>query len=169
MSKLLRGDRGISAAEADRIRRFFGFIPPEEIDPSIAVIGRVGAGDHVQLFDDFEKGNGIMHIQRPTWIPSSEIAAAEISGSSAEPWALDGDIIFWRRHTLGVLTEDLGRPVIAETEDGMVMLKRLGMGSEKGLWNLLSINPSHPNLFDIRLKWASRVLPPLPREDVREI
>ena len=169
MSNIMNGRRRISADEADSIRRFFGFRPPEEMNPSIAVVGKVGAGDHIQLYDDHEKGGGLFQITRPSWIPNTGCVAAQIDGSSAEPWALDGDIIFWRREAIGVLEEDIGRPVVAETEDGRVLLKRLAPGSRPSLWSLLSINPTHPALYDVTLRWASRVMAPLSRDEIVEI
>jgi transcriptional regulator with XRE-family HTH domain len=165
-SNVMNGRRSFKALEVDAIRRFFGFQLPEDAQVPIAVVGRVAAGDHIDLVDDHAKGAGLYSIVRPAWVPVSGYVAAEISGSSAEPWALDGDVIFWSRRALAVLDSDLGRPVVAETEDGRVMLKRLGSGTKPGTWSLLSLNPTHPSLMDVRLSWAARVLPPLRREDV---
>jgi transcriptional regulator with XRE-family HTH domain len=167
VNKILQGNRSLKSFEADKIRRFFGFSLPEERPSTLAVAGRVAAGDHLELVDDYARGEGMYHIVRPDWAPASGIVAAEVDGSSAEPWALPGDIIFWSRKALAVHQEDLGRPVVAETEDGRIMLKRLATGSRLGLWSLLSINPTHPNVMDVKLKWASRVLAPLPRDEVR--
>lgn len=167
INKILQGGRRLKADEADRIRKFFGFSLPEERPSTISVVGRVGAGDFVELADPYEKGAGIYQIARPQWVPANGIAAAEIVGSSAEPWALSGDIIFWRREAMAVFPDDLGRPVVAETMDGRVMLKRLANGQDPGRWSLLSLNPTHPNVMNVELKWAARVLPVLPRDDVR--
>lgn len=167
MSHIFTGRRRVLADEADQIRRFLGYTLPEDLPSTIAVAGRVAAGDHIELVDDYAKGAGMFHIVRPDWLPASGVAAAQIEGSSAEPWALSGDIIFWTRQAMAVCDSDLGRPVIAETEDGRVMLKRLATGSKPGLWSLLSINPTHPNVIDVKLKWASRVLPPLAHDDMQ--
>ena len=169
MSSVMSGRRQLKSFEADKIRRFFGFKLPEDMPSTITVVGKVGAGDHIELSDDYGKGAGLYHIARPQWLPTNNIAAAEIEGSSAEPWALSGDVIFWRREAVTVLQEDLGRAVVAELADGTVVLKRLASGSKAGTWSLISINPSHPNLIDVAVKWASRVLPPLSREDVTVI
>lgn len=166
LNKVLTGYRSLKANEADKIRRAFGYTLPEDTSPTIAVIGKVAAGNHVQLSDDYEKGAGLYEIRRPAWIPNKNIGAAEISGASAEPWALDGDIVFWRRDAMGVLPEDLGRPVVAELEDGTVVLKRLAAGSTHGHWSLLSLNPTHPNIIDVRLRWASRVFSTLQQDQV---
>lgn len=168
-TNVVSGRRMFKAQEVDAIRRRFGYTLPEDRPISIAVVGKVAAGDHLELFDDQAKGHGMYHISRPDWVPARGIAAAQVDGSSAEPWALSGDIIFWRREALAVFEQDLGRPVIAETMDGKIVLKRLGSGSRPGTWSLLSINPTHASLIDVRVKWASRVLPPLSREDVRVV
>lgn len=166
-TNVMVGRRVFKAREVDAIRRAFGYSLPEDRPLDIAVAGKVGAGDHVQLFDDHEKGGGLYHIVRPEWVPAHGVVAAEIEGASAEPWALSGDIVFWRRDAIAVLDADLGRPVVAELADGRVVLKRLANGNEIGKWSLLSINPTHPNMLNVELKWAARVLPPLPRDDVR--
>ena len=168
VSNILNGRRMIKAHEADQIRRFFGFEPPEERESTIAVVGKVGAGDSVFLSDAYEKGGGLYQIRRPAWIPGSNVAAAEIEGASAEPWALEGDVIFWSRQSMSVIPDDLGRPVVAELADGRVVLKRLASGSKPGAWSLLSLNPTHPNIMDTKIKWASRVLPPLSRDKVQK-
>lgn len=165
-TNVLAGRRAFKAREVDAIRKSFGCTLPEERPVTIAVAGKVGAGDHIELMDNHGKGAGLYHIARPEWLPVSGIVAAEIEGASAEPWALSGDVIFWSRKAMAVMPEDLGRPVVAELEDGRVMLKRLGSSTKPGCWSLFSLNPTHPNLIDVRLKWAARVLPPLPRDDV---
>jgi len=168
-TNVMAGRRLFKASEADAIRRFFGYSLPEDTPRGIAVAGRVAAGDNLVLVDDFAKGDGLYQIERPQWVAGTGVVAAEIQGQSASPWALPGNIIFWRRHDVTVFQEDLGRPVIAELENGHVMLKKLGASEKKGHWSLYSINPSHPNLLDVKLIWAARVMAPLPRDQVRFI
>lgn len=168
-TNVIKGRRQMHLEEADRIRRSFGYILPEDAPISIAVAGKVGAGDHVRLVDDYAKGAGLFQIARPQWIPARNVVAAIVDGTSAEPFACNGDIIFWRRDALAVHTEDLGRAVVAETEDGRILLKRLASSSRPGHWSLLSINPSHPNLMDVRLLWAARVLAPLPADEINHL
>jgi len=68
ISNVLRGAMQLKSDEADGIRRYFGFTLPEDRTPLIAVAGHVGAGDHIELHDDQEKGSGLYQIERPTWI-----------------------------------------------------------------------------------------------------
>lgn len=167
LSHVFHGRRNIKAQEADCIRRFFGYVLPEDRPATIAVSGRVDANDRLVLVDSEAQEAGVFQIARPDWLPTEGVYAAQIDGSSAEPWALAGDIVFWQKNEGDVFIEDLGRPVIAETSDGQTVLKRLASGSSAGLWSLLSLNPTHPNLIDVELKWASRVMPPLPFDNVK--
>lgn len=168
-TNVMAGRRLFKASEVDQIRRVFGYTLPEDRPRTIAVAGHVGAGDHVQLVDDYAKGAGLYHIKRPEWLPPRGICAAVVDGSSAEPWALEGDIIFWSRDHLGVSQFDLGRPVVAELADGRIMLKRLASGTRPGLWSLLSINPTRQSLHDVELVRAARALAPLPQDHVTVI
>lgn len=166
-TNVVSGRRLFKAQEADAIRRVFGYSLPEDQPSSIAVAGKVGAGDDVFLIDDHAKGDGLYKIARPQWIAGSGIVAAEIEGASAEPWALSGDIIFWRRLEVTVFKEDLGRPVIAELADGRVVLKKLATSEKRGCWSLFSINPTHPHILDVELTWAARVFAPLPKDQIK--
>lgn len=166
-TNIIKGRRQLALDEADALRRAFGFALPEDAPVTIAVAGKVSAGDGIELIDDYAKGAGMYQILRPAWLPKSGLVAAVIEGTSAEPFAFNGDVIFWRRDGLVVHPEDLGRPVVAELADGRVMLKRLATSAARGKWSLLSINPTHPNIMDVDLRWAARVLAPLAADEVR--
>ena len=165
-TNVVKGRRLLSLQEADAIRRAFGFVLPEDVPASMPVAGRVGSDDHVELSADGGNVTGTHKIARPGWLPRDSVAAAVVEGAVAEPLALNGDIIFWRRQAAGVHNEDLGRPVVAELEDGRVLLKRLASSPQRGRWSLLSINPAYPNVLDARIRWAARVLAPLPADEV---
>jgi transcriptional regulator with XRE-family HTH domain len=164
VNKILTGYRRLKAEEADSIRRFFGYELPEERPSAIAVVGTVQESDLLTVANG--DGSCLYSIRRPSWVPSGNIQAAEITGSSAEPWALRGDIVFWSSPVSGVSEDDLGRPVIAQTKDGRLLLKRLASSHVPGRWSLLSLNPTHPNLMDVELDWAARVISPLASDQV---
>lgn len=168
-TNVVKGRRKFKAIEVDKIRSLFGQDPDEVARPSIAVVGKVGAGDHIELVEEYGRGEGLYHIKRPLWIPDHGVAAAVVDGSSAEPWALDGDIVFWSREHDGVSISDLGRPVVAECKTGEIVLKRLAVGNSPGKWSLFSINPLHPAMWDVELKWAARAYPPLAKDDVYRV
>lgn len=149
-----------------------GVITPSEAPygPKVAVAGRAGAGDEIHLTDDFAKGDGLYHVERPPQLPPNGIVAVEVSGDSMEPAYADGDILFYTRYTAdGVPTEAIDKKVIAETDDGRVWVKQIKLGAEPGLFHLLSLNPTGPNMHNVRIKWAAPVRLHLPYEFVKRV
>jgi len=167
MNKVLSGYRMLKADEADAIRRFFGFSLPEDYPRTVRVVGKMNAIDEVSLVPGYRSGACLYTIERPEWVPPRGIVGLEIGNSSAEPWALAGDVVFWRATDEDVSQADLGRPVIAQVRDGSIVLKRLASGSRPGHWSLLSLNPTHANMMDVRLLWASRIVASIARDQVR--
>jgi len=137
--------------------------------PSIAVPGRAGAGAEVQLVDDHAKGDGLFHVECPSQLSPHGIVAVEVEGNSMEPAYAEGDLLFYSRDAMGVPTEAIGRMCIAADEAGRVWVKQVKVGTEAGLFSLLSINPTGANMHDVRLKWAAPVKLHLPREFVKKI
>ncbi|WP_273688424.1 S24 family peptidase [Ketogulonicigenium vulgare] len=136
---------------------------------SIAVPGRVGAGDEVFLTDDHAKGDGLYHIECPPQLSPHGVVAVEVQGSSMEPNFFDGDVLFYTRMTAdGVPTEAVGKRVVAETSDGRVWVKQLKPGTAPGLFHLLSLNPTGANMHDVQVKWAAPVRLHLPKEFVKK-
>lgn len=131
----------------------------------VAVVGRVGAGASVPLVDAFEKGDGLYHVVRPPQLPANGIVAVEVEGDSMVPMYQSGHVLFFRRHAAdGVLDTDIGKPCVIEDDRGNAWVKLLKRGSEPGLWNLVSLNPSAESVWDAKIKWAARVLLALPAE-----
>ncbi len=136
---------------------------------SIAVPGRAGAGAEVHLVDDYAKGDGLFHVECPPQLSPRGVVAVEVEGNSMEPAYAEGDLLFYSRDALGVPTEAIGRMCIVADEAGRVWVKQVKSGTEAGLFNLLSINPTGTNMHDVRLKWAAPVKLHLPREFVRKV
>lgn len=141
--------------------------------PQIMIVGRVGAGAQVPLFDHAEDG-GLFHVAAPTQIlrqgPPCDISAVEVEGDSMAPMYQPGDVLFFARHTHeGIPDEDIGRPCIVEDEDGMAWVKQVKRGTEPGLFHLISLNPDAETRHNVRIKWAARVMLALPAEMVERI
>lgn len=134
----------------------------------VAVPGRAGAGAEVQLVDDYAKGDGLFHVECPPQLSPRGIVAVEVEGNSMEPAYAEGDLLFYSRDAMGVPTEAIGRMCIAADEAGRVWVKQVKAGTEAGLFNLLSINPTGANMHDVRLKWAAPVKLHLPKEFVKK-
>lgn len=132
--------------------------------PTIAIAGTVGAGAQVPLVDVYEKGDG-PHVLAPQGLGVHGIVAVEVEGDSMEPTYSSGDILFYSRETHdGVPSEALGHTCVCEDENGMVWVKQVKLGSEPGLFHLISLNPQSDNIHDVSLKWASRVRLHWPRD-----
>jgi phage repressor protein C with HTH and peptisase S24 domain len=178
LKKAMQGKtRSMNADDAVRVARAFGVtveellagrFSPTAPTPLIAVAGRVSAGDRVQLVDAFEKGEGLFQVECPPGLHPRGIVAVEVKGDSMSPIYQNGHVLFYSRLTAeGVLEEDLGRPCIAEDVDGHAWVKQVKRGSEPGLFHLISLNPESQNLWNVKLKWASRVILALPSEMIR--
>ncbi|MFS9599468.1 S24/S26 family peptidase, partial [Klebsiella variicola] len=61
----------------------------------------------------------------------------------------------------------LGHVVVVETEDGLVLLKRLLRGGKPGRYDLESLNG--PTLTDQRLVWAAHITAIIPPFQARRV
>lgn len=130
----------------------------------IAIAGRIGAGAKVELVDAYEKGEGLYKVAcPPRMINGHKVVGVEVSGDSMAPVYRDGDVLFYARQTIGVPSEALGAICVCEDMAGNAWVKQVRLGSEKGKFNLISVNPLSDNILDVRLKWAAPVLLHWPR------
>lgn len=167
VNKMVLGKRGLTADEMIAIADICGVpIPGTEAQARpVAVVGRVGAGAKVPLVDAFEKGDGLHHVRRPPQVPAHDVVAVEVQGDSMAPMYQPGHVLFFRRSAPdAVLDTDIGRPCVIEDEQGDAWVKLLKRGSAPGLWHLISLNPSADSAWDVRIKWAARVILALPAE-----
>lgn len=136
----------------------------------VAVAGRVGAGARVPLVDAFEKGDGLYHVACPPQIAGQKVVAVEVEGDSMAPMYQPGHILFFHRESeTGIIDSAVGNPCVVEDANGMAWVKMVRRGSAAGLWNLISLNPSAESVWDVRIKWAARVLLALPSELVDRV
>lgn len=125
---------------------------------TIAIAGKVGAGAHVPVFDAYGKEGDGPQVEAPPGLPTTGIVAVEVEGDSMEPVYSAGDLLFYTRPTAdGVPTEAIGRRCVCECEKGLGWVKQVKLGSEPGLFNLISLNPGAENQHDVKLKWAAPV------------
>lgn len=136
---------------------------------TIPIAGAVGAGASVPVFDVYGAEGDGPRVEAPPMLPATEVVAVEVHGNSMEPIYSAGDLLFYSRATHeGVPTEAIGYRCVCEDEAGMGWVKQVKLGTEPGLFNLISLNPGAENQHDVRLKWAARVLLALPAEMVRK-
>ncbi|MCV2870657.1 S24 family peptidase [Defluviimonas sp. WL0002] len=136
---------------------------------TIPVVGQVGAGAEVDLFDAYAKGDGHYRVQCPPQLKPSGTVAVEVVGDSMAPVYLPGSVLFYSRTTIGVPTEAIGRICVCEDDDGRAWVKQLRTGRDEGTFTLISMNPGHDHRHGVRLAWAAPVRFSLPPEFVRKI
>lgn len=125
---------------------------------TIAIAGKVGAGAQVPVFDAYPKGGG-PQVECPPGLSPHGIVAVEVEGDSMEPVYSDGDLLFYSRNGHDSVPSDIvGHRCVCEDEDGMGWVKQVKTGDEPGLFHLISLNPGANNIWNVRLKWAARVL-----------
>lgn len=136
---------------------------------TIAIAGKVGAGAQVPVFDAYEKGDG-PQVECPPGLSPHGIVAVEVEGDSMEPVYSDGDLLFYTRNGHdAVPSDDIGHRCVCEDENGMGWVKQIKPGDEPGLFHLISLNPGANNIWNVRLKWAARVLLHWPAELAKKI
>lgn len=79
--------------------------------------------------------------------------ATEIQGDSMEPRFRDRERIIWG-HMRQDPTPFIGEDVLCRLTDGRVLIKTLARNKTTGNWNLISYNPRHPIIEDVKLEWV---------------
>ncbi len=134
----------------------------------VPITGKVGAGARVPLVDAYAKGDGLYHVQCPAELPhTTTIIGVEVDGDSMVPAYDNGDVLFYRRDTMGIPTEAINTRCICEDENGDAWVKYIKIGSEPGKFHLISLNPLADNMLNMSLKWAAPVRFHLPKNLVR--
>lgn len=132
---------------------------------TVRIIGRVGADP---------SGEVVMTTAHDRWdlapiAPggSADDNAVEVAGHSM-PWlARDGSLIYFQAQRTPPTADMLGYPVVVETEDGRILVKRLLRGSSKGLFDLESENGQ--TIRDVRVAWAAEITAIIPPRQARRI
>lgn len=125
----------------------------------VPIIGRVGADAEGEVI---QTGGQAGYDLAP--IPPGADATAvalEVVGDSM-PWlAPNGALIYFERQHAEPTADMIGYYVIAELEDGRVLLKRLMRGTKPKHYSLMS--QEGPPIEDVRIVWAAEpiaIIPP---------
>ena len=111
----------------------------------------VGAGDEVYLI---EGDGGFDYTEAPPGYEQG--GAAIVRGDSGRPMFESGDVLFWK-HQEPPPREPTKRPVITYLADGRLFVKKLLPGAARGIYHLLSVNPTTPVLSDQKVVSIARV------------
>jgi phage repressor protein C with HTH and peptisase S24 domain len=138
-------------------------------DCGVPVVGRVGAGAQVPVFDTGLEGASF-RVAAPPGLSPRDIVAVEVQGDSMEPVYSDGDLLFYTRATHdGVPDEAIGHRCVAEDADGMGWVKQVKRGDSPGHFHLVSLNPGAGSMWNVPLRWAARVRLHWPAELARKL
>lgn len=124
-----------------------------EREPTVPVVGEVGAGAEIHPFDDSPLGEGLEQVPAPPG--AYDCIAVRVRGNSQYPVIQDGWLLFYTRDVHGVPEEAIGKLCIVCVKDGPTMVKTVRRGSKRGLWRLESWN-AEP-IENVKLVWASPV------------
>lgn len=121
--------------------------------PMVPLVGYVGAGAEVRLFDGDASTERIDEVEGPP-TADEHIVAVIVRGDSMAPVFPDRSIIFYR-NIPGPPDQVINQECIVRLADGRTFVKILQRGSEHGLYNLFSYNA--PLMVDLAVEWAVRV------------
>lgn len=121
-----------------------------ETENTTPVMGYVGAGHEIYSIGE----NEIERVETPPHSSKSLIAVI-VRGDSARPIYDPGTVLYYSE--MNPPMEMINHQAICRINDGRVMLKIVKHGSEKGLFNLQSINLSYPDITDVELDWAAPI------------
>ncbi len=131
----------------------------------VPVIGRVGADPGGEVIYTTGQDSGDLVPVPPGG--SANSVALEVSGHSM-PWlARDGSLIYFESQRTPPTPDMLGFPVVVETEDGRVLVKRLLRGSRPGYYDLESERGE--TIADVRIVWAAEITAIIPPRQARRI
>lgn len=129
-------------------------------DGMLPVVGYVGAGAAVMPFDDYSAGDGMDHIERPSFVQGRAVAV-EVRGDSLLPVAEDGWRLIYTGEQTMLEEQVLNRLCVVKLIDGRMLVKRIIRGSQPQRYHLLSTNA--PIIEDVEIEWAARVTAIIPR------
>lgn len=129
-------------------------------DGMLPVVGYVGAGAAVMPFDDYAAGDGMDHIERPSFVQGRAVAV-EVRGDSLLPVAEDGWRLIYTGEQTMMEEQVLNRLCVVKLLDGRMLVKRIIRGSQPQRYHLLSTNA--PIIEDVEVEWAARVTAIIPR------
>lgn len=152
--KLERGERRLTAEYIRLAAEAFGASELEVLGTPRAVrlVGKVGAGAEVHLFDGDASSERIDEVEAPPGADESTVAVI-IEGDSMSPRYMERETIYYRRADAPADPAGLiGREVVVRLADGRTFVKVLRRGTSPGYFTLYSYNA--PPMEDVVVEWA---------------
>jgi len=160
LSQFETGARRYNQDFLERIATALGCAPADLLgrDPNkpkpegqqIPIVGKAAADAEGHMIYEDGYSNGAHPMLEPFEDGS---IATEVEGDSMEPRFRDRERIIW-----GYMRKDptpfIGEDVLCRVTDGRVLIKTLARNKTTGNWNLISYNPRHPIIEDVKLEWV---------------
>ncbi len=158
ISKLEKGQRRLTDDWMRRLAPALGVAPADLMlergdRPTVPLVGYVGAGAEVQMFDGDQGGDRLDDVEAPPDADAHTVAVV-VRGPSMDPVFRDRDLIYYR-NVRGQPGDLIGRECVVGLADGHVYVKILQRGNTAGLFNLFSYNA--PLISDVVVEWAVKV------------
>jgi len=153
------GLRGLRRDAAGRYAAAFGVSEawlltgegaPAGLRPTVPVVGHVGAGAEIHMFEGDQSTERIDEADAPPAADEHTVAVI-VRGDSMAPAFRDRDIIYYR-NVQADPDQLIGRECVIRLADGRTFVKILMRGSAAGLFTLFSYNA--PLISDVAIEWA---------------
>jgi len=122
-------------------------------NPTVSVVGYVGAGGTITPIDDHSHGAGLDEVEVPPTTLKGTVAVI-VRGDSMEPVLMTGMIIYYSKRVKNI-PDHIGRMVVVHFDDGRKAVKFLQHGSKRGIYNLTSSNA--PVIKDVKIESVSPI------------
>lgn len=121
------------------------------VSDDVPLVGFVGAGAEAHFYDH---DSVIDFVERPPGAPQS-IVAAEVRGNSMPGIAEANWLIYFDKSKIAPTDDLINRLCVIGLEEGQIVVKKLGRGSEPGRFTLYS--SGEPPMENKTVLWASPV------------
>lgn len=123
---------------------------------SIPVIGVLDRAGTVIPLQDMASGQPPLFVDAPDGLEVEIGAAIEIASDALQPIP-NGWLLFFNLRKNTVADDAVGNLCVVKQDDAeFSMVRRVGQGSKKGMYNLFS--PHSTEILDTRLSWAAPVV-----------
>lgn len=130
------------------------------VDPrrvkSVPVIGMLDRAGNVRSLQEPDTGKPPMYVDAADGIEVGLGAAIEVANDALQPIP-NGWLLFFHQESRTVSNRAVGGlSVVKSPEHTLPMVRRLGPGSDEGLYNLFS--PHATEILDVQLEWAAPII-----------
>lgn len=153
VSRLESGKRGLDSEWIEKFAALYEVTQGEILEAvrTVPIVGYVGAGSEVHLFEGDASTERIDDVEAPPGADQFTVAVI-VEGDSMFPRYNEREVIYYRRANSSDPVNLIGRDVVVRLADGRTFVKVLRRGSTPGLFTLDSYNA--PPMEDVVIDWV---------------